>query len=274
MAQRSRSDHLPIKNVTTSLGSPEVFVRATQPLDDCLLDLATSRDGLTETEAARRLQRDGFNEVKPRNSFNIPTALIAAGFWLPLIIIAVLLLFWSGRLVMAFGLIAAVVFGAGLALLLGNPPFRPGAAVYSTSENPVRVRRQRYSSPAFPLDTSQTAVISTVTEVECRELVVGDIIELSAPAMTGYSIASAMVPNATIPADIRILSATQLIIDQSGLIAGSPPRVIKHAEPLNEASPQLQNLSNIGFMGSRICSGSATAVVIATGSRTYRARYS
>jgi Mg2+-importing ATPase len=272
MAQRFRPDVLSITGAAIRCGAPEIVARAMQPLDLCLLELAADRKGLTEAEAARRLQRDGFNEIKLRHAFNIPTALIAAGFWLPLMIVAMLLLVWSGRTMMAILLIAAVVLSAGLALLLGNAPFKPGADVSSTFKNPVRVKRQLSSSATSSRDSAQAAAISSLIEVSCRQLVVGDIIELSAPAMTGYAVAGAAIADVTIPADVRILSANQLIVDQSAIIEGSPPRVIKHAETPSEPAPQLIDLSNIGFMGSRIHSGSATAVVIATGSRTYRAR--
>jgi len=272
MARRSRPDLLPATEAAANPDFLDVFAQAMQPLDQCLLALATDRKGLTEDEAAKRLQRDGPNEITPHRSFAIPTGLIAAGFWLPLIVVAVLLLFWSGRSMLAFLLISAVVLGFGSALVLGNRSLKPGTFEACASETRVRVKRQRSSSPRLKPGTAQAATISTVFEIPCRELVAGDIIELSAPAMTGYSITGAAIPAAIIPADIRILSANNLIVDQSALIAGSPSRVLKHAETPGEAVSSLQNLSNIGFMGSRICSGSATAVVIATGSRSCCAR--
>ena len=58
-----------------------------------------------------------------------------------------------------------------------------------------------------------------------------------------------------VPADVRVLSAKDLFLNQ----AASAPTDIQN--PLD--------LPNVCFLGSNVESGSATAVVILTGSRTY-----
>ena len=91
-------------------------------------------------------------------------------------------------------------------------------------------------------------------EVSLKMLVPGDIIRLAAGDM--------------VPADVRVLSAKDLFLNQAALTGEALP-VEKKADP---ASADVQNpleLPNICFLGSNVESGSATAVVIHTGDRTY-----
>jgi hypothetical protein len=81
-------------------------------------------------------------------------------------------------------------------------------------------------------------------------LVPGDIIRLAAGDM--------------VPADVRVLSAKDLFLNQAALTGEALPVEKKAAQ----ASADIQNpldLPNICFLGSNVESGSATAVVIHTG---------
>jgi Mg2+-importing ATPase len=85
-------------------------------------------------------------------------------------------------------------------------------------------------------------------------LVPGDIIRLAAGDM--------------VPADVRVLSAKDLFLNQAALTGEALPVEKKAAQ----ASADVQNpldLPNLCFLGSNVESGSATAVVIQTGNRTY-----
>ena len=91
-------------------------------------------------------------------------------------------------------------------------------------------------------------------EVSLKMLVPGDIIRMAAGDM--------------VPADVRVLSAKDLFLNQSTLTGESLP-VEKKAEI---ASADIQNpleLPSICFLGSNVESGSATAVVVHTGDKTY-----
>ncbi len=90
-------------------------------------------------------------------------------------------------------------------------------------------------------------------EVEIDGLVPGDIVHLSAGDM--------------VPADLRLLSAKDLFINQSTLTGESMP-VEKFAGADAEAKTALEARS-LCFMGSNVVSGSATAVIAATGANTY-----
>ena len=92
-----------------------------------------------------------------------------------------------------------------------------------------------------------------VEEVALEDVVVGDIVRLSAGDM--------------IPADLRIVDAKDLFISQSGLTGESEP-VEKTARTCREACGTLTDYSNIAFMGSNVVSGSARGVVLSVGDNT------
>ena len=91
-------------------------------------------------------------------------------------------------------------------------------------------------------------------ELPIKMLVPGDVIVLSAGDM--------------IPADCRVLSARDLFMNQSAMTGESLP-VEKYAVQRSAASGNPLELENILFMGTNVVSGSARALVLATGPRTY-----
>jgi Mg2+-importing ATPase len=91
-------------------------------------------------------------------------------------------------------------------------------------------------------------------EVPLKMLVPGDIIRLAAGDM--------------VPADARVLSAKDLFLNQAALTGEALPVERKAAAPTADIQNPL-DLSNLCFLGSNVESGSATAVVIHTGNRTY-----
>ena len=88
--------------------------------------------------------------------------------------------------------------------------------------------------------------------VDLEEVVPGDIVKLSSGDM--------------IPGDVRFIETKDLFIDQASLTGESNPvekfTVLKEYESITD-------LSNVGFMGTNIVSGSAVALVLATGNNTY-----
>ena len=69
-----------------------------------------------------------------------------------------------------------------------------------------------------------------------------------------------------IPGDIRFLETKDLFIDQASLTGESNP-VEKFSE--YKKDDEITDISNMGFMGTNIVSGSALAVVLRTGNNTY-----
>jgi Mg2+-importing ATPase len=91
-------------------------------------------------------------------------------------------------------------------------------------------------------------------EIPIKSVVPGDIIRLAAGDMT--------------PADVRIISAKDLFLNQAALTGESLP-VEKKADIPPSTILNPLDLSNICFLGSNVESGSGTAVVIHTGDKTY-----
>ena len=92
------------------------------------------------------------------------------------------------------------------------------------------------------------------TEVPLEEIVPGDLVILAAGSL--------------IPADLRILSAKDFFVTQSALTGESMP-VEKNADANHPADRAPFECTNACFMGSNVLSGTARAVVVATGARTY-----
>ncbi len=90
-------------------------------------------------------------------------------------------------------------------------------------------------------------------ELPIRQLVPGDIVTLSAGDM--------------IPADCRIMSATDLFVGQSAMTGKSLP-VEKFADAGSDSASAL-DMANLVFMGTNVISGAASALVLATGNDTY-----
>ncbi len=93
---------------------------------------------------------------------------------------------------------------------------------------------------------------SGCTEIPMDEIVVGDVVHLSAGDM--------------VPADIRITFAKDLFVSQSALTGESEPvEKLAQVQITGDSSTQAANLV---FMGSNVISGSAIGVVLATGNDT------
>lgn len=90
--------------------------------------------------------------------------------------------------------------------------------------------------------------------VETTQLVPGDIVLLE--------------PGDIVPADARLLSAQNLLIDKSSLSGESAP-VEKSDAEMKKAPTQIFEATNIVFSGTSVLRGSANAVIVATGKGTH-----
>lgn len=90
------------------------------------------------------------------------------------------------------------------------------------------------------------------TEIPMDELVVGDIVHLSAGDM--------------LPADVRILATKDFFVSQASLTGESEP--IEKTPNVSAQKESVTDYNNIAFMGSNVVSGSATAVAVCVGDNT------
>ena len=93
-----------------------------------------------------------------------------------------------------------------------------------------------------------------LTEIPLNEIVPGDVVKLSAGDM--------------LPADVRFLTTKDTFVAQATLTGESNPTE-KFAQLENIQDTGLTDLANLGFMGTNIVSGSATAIALTTGNDTY-----
>ncbi|HPS34558.1 MAG TPA: magnesium-translocating P-type ATPase [Oscillospiraceae bacterium] len=93
-----------------------------------------------------------------------------------------------------------------------------------------------------------------IKEIRMDEIVPGDVVKLSAGDM--------------LPADVRFLTTKDTFVAQAAL-TGESNAVEKFSDIPNQPNESLTDLKNIGFMGSNILSGSASALVLVTGNSTY-----
>uniref|UniRef100_A0A3P8PDC7 Calcium-transporting ATPase n=1 Tax=Astatotilapia calliptera TaxID=8154 RepID=A0A3P8PDC7_ASTCA len=95
----------------------------------------------------------------------------------------------------------------------------------------------------------------SVQRIKAREIVPGDIVEVSV--------------GDKVPADIRIVSikSTTLRVDQS-ILTGESVSVIKHTDPVPDLRAVNQDKKNMLFSGTNIAAGKAVGVAVATGVST------
>lgn len=232
------------------LGGEEVYARAylaaLAALDPeaALHALGSGPDGITPDEAAARQLRYGRNLVADRRSA-LPFSLLLAGFARPL---PLLLLALAGLDLGTGQAISAAVIGTIVVLscLLGF------VQEYRAQRAVERLRALVRSEAQAIRRTPDGHPAAGASAIPLEELVPGDIVALSAGDL--------------VPADLRFLETVDLFLDQSALTGEALP-VEKHSRPLAGPAADLE-FDNLGFMGTHVTSGSARALVIATGART------
>lgn len=219
-------------------------------IEEVLAGTNSNEQGLTEAEVLNRLDIYGKNETAHEKAPSWFGQLIQA-FINPFVGILILLAVAAFITEYIFAppgeqdLTAVIIIGS-LVLISVLLTFiqeyqanRAADQLLSLIQNTTMVERQ---------DQGRVELVTT-------SLVPGDIVYLSAGDI--------------IPADVRILSANNLSINEAALTGESLP-VEKQAEtPGDSEVANALDLPNIGYMGTNIVSGAARAVVIATGSRTY-----
>jgi len=230
-----------LTNLTRSNGlrvSKKLADSARQSTADVLVELNTGLNGLSQAEAESRLAEVGLNVVAKEKR------LTAAGrLWdnvkNPLVVLLVIL--------------------GAVSYFTGDPQ---GTAVIAAMVLLGIVLRffqeQRADNAAEQLRAMVTTTATVVRdgqkrEIPLQELAPGDVVRLSAGDM--------------VPADVRLLSAKDLFLNQAALTGEALP-VEKSAATAAAISNPLE-LPNICFLGSNVESGAGTAVVVQTGSRTY-----
>jgi Mg2+-importing ATPase len=206
---------------------------------EVLQGLGTSPNGLNEEEAARRLEEFGPNEVGRERHEGWLQRLYVAGRN-PLVILLTVLAILS---------FATGDFRAGTVMLL--------MVVLGVSLRFVQETRADTAAAKLKAMISVTATVvrdGQTREIPLQQLVPGDTVKLSAGDM--------------IPGDVRLLSAKDLFVIQATLTGESMPVEKTDARDARQNVSSIEH-ANICFLGTSVESGSALAVIVATGAQTY-----
>jgi Mg2+-importing ATPase len=222
------------------MGNPAELIEQSKADGATVLSrLGTRAEGLSQAEAEARLKQYGANEIargKPQSALrrlldNLKNPLVL------LLSALSLLSYLTGDLRAAMVILFMVALGVVLRYF--------------------QEMRADHAAEKLKEMVSNTATLVRAgieAEVPLGQLVPGDIIRLAAGDM--------------VPADVRVLSAKDLFLNQSALTGEALP-VERKADPAGADPDNALDLPNICYLGSNVESGSATAVVIHTGDRTY-----
>ncbi len=210
---------------------------------EALRKLETAPEGLTGAVAEERLAQAGPNEVASEKHHTWTTRLLHA-VRNPLVILLTVLATISfstaqetSDFIGAWLMVLMVILGVGLRFIQESKADSAAAKLKAMIKVTVTVIRD--GQPA---------------EVPLRCLVPGDIVKLSAGDM--------------IPADVRILAAKDLFIIQATLTGESLPVEKFDTRETRENIAPL-DFANLCFLGTSVESGTAQAVAVETGPRTY-----
>jgi Mg2+-importing ATPase len=206
--------------------------------------------GLTRHEAAARIARFGLNTVA-RERPHAPLRRLLQLFLNPLSLLLLVLAVLAqvsgevgGALVIAVMVVLSVLLSWFQEVRSGKAAERLRAMVHTTA---TVLRRDRGKTAA-----GGSPAEGRLHEIPIAHLVPGDIVQLAAGDL--------------VPADVRLLESKDLFVDQSALTGESMPAE-KHAAAPPGAASALE-LPNVAFLGTHVVSGTATALVIATGTHT------
>jgi len=219
--------------------SDQLLSKARADHETVLKELASRLDGLTQAEADTRLKQVGPNEIaREKHQSGLMRLLSNVKNPLVLLLTALgVLSYLTGDLRATAVIFVMVVLGVVLRFVQEM-----------RADNAAEKLKAMVSNTATLLRDGKEA------EVALKLLVPGDIVRLAAGDM--------------VPADVRVLSAKDLFLNQSALTGESLP-VERKADTAPADVDNPLELPNICFLGSNVESGSATAVVIHTGDKTY-----
>ena len=207
-----------------------------EPIGLLLRDLASGTGGLSEREAARRLERFGPNALHSRRGATWPRAL-ARQFTHPLavlLLLAAVLAYVAGTVQLAWAILIVIGLNAGFAFVQERQAGRAVEALGRYLPPHARVRRS-----------------GEVRSIPATDVVKGDVVLLA--------------EGDRVPADARLLSG-ELELDVSALTGESAP--VERLAGVVDSAARVLDSPVLVFSGTGCVGGSAEAVVHATGAHT------
>lgn len=232
------------------LQDDEIILLSQADETSLLARLESSPMGLTEGESEERLRAYGGNAVSSGVAPALAAELIGRAFnpLNGLLVLLALVSFATGDARAALIIAAMVVLSVLTAFVQEHRSNAAAAKLRAMVKTTATVRRR--VEPRAQEHTGKEDFV----EVPVEHIVVGDIVRLSAGDM--------------IPADLRLLTAHDLFINQSALTGESMPAE-RHAKAHVGGEKDPFEIPNLCFMGSNVVSGYGTGVVFKTGAGTY-----
>lgn len=201
--------------------------------------LQTDKDvGITETEARKRQNEQGFNELQAGEKQSVILLFFAQfkDFMVLVLLAATLISGLLGEYIDAIAIIAIILMNG----LLGFYQER-------RAEKSLDALKEMAAPQIYVLRDGEWRKIPS------REAVVGDIIKF--------------ISGDRIGADVRLIEAYSLEIEESALTGESVPSV-KQSESLHFPAEGIGDEENMAFMGTMVSRGSGIGIIVGTGMNT------
>jgi len=209
-----------------------------QDIKAVLAELDVPIDGLRSEEAGNRLAKYGRNELVEKGKRS-PAAMIVdqfRDFMIIVLIAAAVVSGFLGEVADTVAILCIVLLNAVIGVVQEYRAEKAMEALKEMAAPMVRVLRD-----------------GKVSAVPGAEIVPGDLVLLEAGAI--------------VPADMRLVEAVQLRVEEAALTGESVP-VEKHTRALREELLPLGDRSNMVFKGTVVTYGRGTGVVVGTGMET------
>ena len=219
----------------------------TSSVDEFIKENGFKKRGLSTEEARKNIDKYGKNELrqkKPKQWYNYFFESLFSTFNLILLGI-VLVLFYTDVILTTPPNYANIIV---ILILITASTLLEFFEVYRSNKAAEKLKN---------LVSAKSEVVRNgkETKIPTSEVTVGDVILLNAGDL--------------IPADLRIIEATDLFVNQSSL-TGESDSVKKLVESEQKGKIEdITDLDTICFMGTNVISGSAAGIVIKTGDDTY-----
>ena len=226
--------------------STELLKASFAPLEEIFRQLECTEKGLSQREARRRLEEHGANEIaheRPPPWY----LLLLKNFKNPFVVLVMVIgavsffLHQYDSVIIISCMVIISVLMRFVQEYRSNKAAEKLKALVSTKATVLRCQVGESEAKSY--------------EVDIKFLVPGDILHLSAGDM--------------IPADLRLIKAKELSVSQSALSGESLPVDKEESFKPKGTETNPLEMPNLCLMGTNVLNGSAIALVLNTGNRTY-----
>lgn len=203
--------------------------------DEAMQHLGTHEIGLTEHEARRRYEQYGPNKLPGSKKISLFRKFVnqLTNVMVIILSVAALVALFVGDYKSTIIIVVVVIMNAILGVLQENKAEKALESLQDLSSPEAEIRREGY-----------------VCTVKTESLVIGDVVILEA--------------GDNIPADLRLIEAVNLKIEEAALTGESVP-VEKTTHEIKESDATIGDRINMAYMGTHVVYGRGMGVVTAIG---------